>query len=92
MLRDPRLWGDDADEFKPERFMPEHNPRYHELPDLNSISFGFGRRICPGRYMAERSGLLFSASMLATYAILPPVEVDAGGMPKPIRYSTGQIQ
>jgi cytochrome P450 len=44
MLRDPRIWGDDADTFKPERFLAEHNPRLNELPDMESLPFGFGRR------------------------------------------------
>jgi cytochrome P450 len=44
MLRDRRIWGDDADVFKPERFLPEFNPRANEYPDVESIAFGFGRR------------------------------------------------
>jgi cytochrome P450 len=44
ILRDPRLWGDDANEFRPERFLSEHNPRAKDLPDVESIGFGFGRR------------------------------------------------
>ncbi|PVF95236.1 cytochrome P450 [Serendipita vermifera] len=44
ILRDPRIWGDDADVFKPERFLPECNPKATELPDVESLPFGFGRR------------------------------------------------
>ncbi|KAG8833049.1 hypothetical protein FRC17_000115 [Serendipita sp. 399] len=94
MLRDPRLWGPDADEFKPERFLfsdlnsGDKQPQ-QQLPDVQSIPFGFGRRICPGRYMAERNGLMFSASMLAAYEILPPL---GDGGPVTVKYTTGQIQ
>jgi hypothetical protein len=44
MLRDPRLWGEDANEFKPERFIAKYNPHAEQLPDISSIPFGFGRR------------------------------------------------
>jgi cytochrome P450 len=44
ILRDPRLWGDDANDFKPERFLVESNPHAKELPDVGSLPFGFGRR------------------------------------------------
>jgi cytochrome P450 len=44
MTRDPRIWGDDADTFRPERFLIEYNPRADELPDVESFPFGFGRR------------------------------------------------
>jgi cytochrome P450 len=43
-MRDPRVWGDDAEEFKPERFLSEVNPRVFELPDASMVPFGFGRR------------------------------------------------
>jgi cytochrome P450 len=45
MMRDPRVWGDDAEEFKPERFLPEVNPRASELLDASTVPFGFGRRL-----------------------------------------------
>jgi cytochrome P450 len=47
MMRDPRIWGNDADVFKPERFLAEYNPRVNELPDVESLTFGFGRRYVP---------------------------------------------
>ncbi|PVF95233.1 cytochrome P450 [Serendipita vermifera] len=71
MLRDPRIWGDDANLFNPGRFLPEYNPRASELPDIETPVFGFGRRICPGRYMAERNGIMFAARMLQAYEIRP---------------------
>ena len=45
MHRNPRFWGDDANEFKPERFEPENikniNPHAY-------VPFSGGRRICIG--------------------------------------------
>ncbi|CCA71468.1 hypothetical protein PIIN_05407 [Serendipita indica DSM 11827] len=48
-----------------------HNPSVEELPDIWSIPFGFGRRICPGRYLAQRTALLYCAAILTMYEILP---------------------
>ncbi|PVF96178.1 cytochrome P450 [Serendipita vermifera] len=71
MLRDPRVFGDDADSYNPDRFLPECNPRANEIPDPSLIPFGFGKRICPGRHLAERIALMVSAAILSTYEIVP---------------------
>lgn len=50
--------------FKPERFLsttPE--------PDPHTLSFGFGRRICPGRVLADSSIYLGVAQPLAVFNI-----------------------
>ncbi|KAG8797738.1 hypothetical protein FRC17_007658, partial [Serendipita sp. 399] len=88
LLRDPRKWGEDADEFKPERFLPEYNPRTSENPSVESIVFGFGRRVCPGRHLAERNGMMFAAAMLSAYEVLPPIGEAA---PEKIEYTPTQV-
>jgi cytochrome P450 len=58
--------------FKPERFLsldghtPERNPE--------SIAFGFGRRICPGRVFAYHAIYIAIAQFLAVFDISKPVE------------------
>ncbi|PVF92921.1 cytochrome P450 [Serendipita vermifera] len=71
ILRDPRIWGDDAATYNPNRFLPEFNPRAKELPDMLTIPFGFGRRLCPGRHFAERMTLSLAAAVLSTYEVVP---------------------
>ncbi|KAG8835162.1 hypothetical protein FRC17_005020 [Serendipita sp. 399] len=71
MMRDPRVWGEDCNEFNPSRFLPEINPQVENLPDISTIPFGFGRRLCPGRFLAERAGRQLAASVMSTYTLLP---------------------
>ncbi|KIM28163.1 hypothetical protein M408DRAFT_23875 [Serendipita vermifera MAFF 305830] len=77
MLRDPRTF-ESPEVFQPERWLESHNPLVSELPDIQNIAFGFGTRICPGRYLAERAGFAFTMSLLAAYDIVP-----TGGAPVP---------
>ncbi|CCA71475.1 hypothetical protein PIIN_05414 [Serendipita indica DSM 11827] len=77
MLRDPRIWGVDSEQFNPQRFLREYNPNIDKLPDMSSLPFGFGRRICPGRHLAERVGLQMVAAILATYKLEPVKEIPA---------------
>ncbi|XP_020591838.1 cytochrome P450 71A1-like [Phalaenopsis equestris] len=46
MSRDPELWPDDAEIFKPERF--ENSSVDYKGNHIEFIPFGSGRRICPG--------------------------------------------
>lgn len=59
LLGDPRLWGEDAAQFNPERFLPEFNPRAKELLDVNSVVFGFGRR-----WVSDREPINIKGSLL----------------------------
>jgi len=64
MLRDPRIW-DSPDEYKPERFL---GPPQKDRPDP-SIVFGYGRRVCPGRFFAEETGFVYAAALLWAFEI-----------------------
>lgn len=58
---DPNVYKDPM-VFNPERFLgptPE--------PDPHTIAFGFGRRICPGRILADRTVYLGIAKSLAVF-------------------------
>ncbi|EOA83066.1 uncharacterized protein SETTUDRAFT_155669 [Exserohilum turcica Et28A] len=57
--------------FRPERFLgpeAELDPRGHV--------FGYGRRICPGKYMAERALKITIASTLAVFSIEKEGEME----------------
>ncbi|KAK3996610.1 cytochrome P450 1A2 [Cladorrhinum sp. PSN332] len=73
MFRDENTYKD-AENFWPERFMSkEEGGNAEPLPAGN---FGFGRRICIGRNLAENSLLIALAVMLATAEIGWPVGKD----------------
>ncbi|OLP66294.1 putative bifunctional P-450/NADPH-P450 reductase 2 [Bacillus pumilus] len=57
--RDQTVWGEDADEFKPERFMhPEHIPQHAYKP------FGNGQRACIGMQFALHEATIVLAMVL----------------------------
>ncbi|KAF1811944.1 putative cytochrome P450 oxidoreductase OrdA-like protein [Eremomyces bilateralis CBS 781.70] len=68
---DPNVYHDPMI-FKPERFLPidGHVPE----PDPATYVFGFGRRICPGRILADNTLYLSIAQSLAVFSIGKPVE------------------
>ncbi|KAF8521782.1 cytochrome P450 [Hysterangium stoloniferum] len=67
ILHSEAMYGPDTMEFKPERFL--HSP---DMKDP-AAAFGFGRRACPGRAMAESSLFITIASILHVFnIILPP--------------------
>jgi cytochrome P450 len=53
--------------FRPERYIP--TPTHAAEPDPRSYVFGYGRRICPGRYVADNSMFITIAQSLAVFKI-----------------------
>ncbi|KAJ7340715.1 cytochrome P450 [Mycena albidolilacea] len=58
--------------FDPERYLPK--PAGKGEPKFSNVSFGFGRRICTGQYVANNSLWIAIASILATCKITNAVD------------------
>jgi len=71
MLRDPRRYSE-PDEFKTERFLAREG-KEAEI-DPRTICFGFGRRICPGMYLADASVWISVAMSVAVFDVSKVVE------------------
>ncbi|KAG8955265.1 hypothetical protein FRC00_005487 [Tulasnella sp. 408] len=64
--RDPKIY-EDPSVFNPERFI--NNPN---ILDPRDFIFGFGRRICPGNYLAYQITWIFVVSILRTFELKRP--------------------
>jgi len=65
--RDRSVFGDDADDFKPERHLGDNGellPGPKETNQEGHVSFGFGRRICVGKHLANESLFMRTARIL----------------------------
>jgi cytochrome P450 len=62
------------DEFAPERFIDTCVER--TALDPYSYAFGFGRRICPGRFFADNSIFLFVTGLVSNFVISPAAGSD----------------
>ncbi|KAK7025110.1 cytochrome P450 monooxygenase 67 [Favolaschia claudopus] len=66
MLHDPEVYTD-PDEFNPDRFIAKEAQQ--AAPDPARAAFGFGRRICPGRYFADDSIWIAISNILQVFTI-----------------------
>jgi cytochrome P450 len=64
--RDPAVWGADADEFNPDRFLPENSRG--RMPHALKM-FGTGERSCIGRQFALHEAVLVLARLLRRYEL-----------------------
>ncbi|PVF97328.1 cytochrome P450 [Serendipita vermifera] len=67
MLADTKVWGD-PDVFRPERFL---EPDASQRPNPLVVLFGFGTRMCPGMYLADRIVLHLVATVMSLFDIIP---------------------
>ncbi|KAE9395214.1 cytochrome P450 [Gymnopus androsaceus JB14] len=66
ILHDPATYGEDVDQFRPERFLNPDGTLNSTVP-YPDAAFGYGRRICPGRVFARSAVWLTVASLLACF-------------------------
>ncbi|KAJ7626813.1 cytochrome P450 [Roridomyces roridus] len=64
MHRDPAVWGDDAEEFRPQRMM---DGKFEALPPNAWQPFGFGVRACIGRAFAWQEVTLVMATIIQNF-------------------------
>ncbi|KAK5994481.1 Cytochrome P450 monooxygenase CLM2 [Cladobotryum mycophilum] len=62
-LHDPAVYRDPSS-FDPDRYLEPRNE-----PDPKPLAFGYGRRVCPGRYVADASIFILAAQMLSVFNI-----------------------
>lgn len=74
----------DAKNFKPEHFL-DPNIKFPEQ------AFGFGRRICPGRFMARASVWIAVACMLATFDVSKAVDENGNPIEPKDEYTSGIV-
>ncbi len=82
---DRAVFGDDADEFRPERHLDEHGellPGPIETKQIGHVTFGSGRRICVGKDLANET--LFIATVRMLWALnLERLRDENGGKGPP---------
>ncbi|KAH8668993.1 cytochrome P450 [Xylariales sp. PMI_506] len=64
---DPAIWGDDANEFHPERFLLDGKFDHDARKKLRV--FGLFGTICPGRFLAEDMAMSFTIRLLSSFNI-----------------------
>ncbi|KAJ3530202.1 hypothetical protein NM688_g7744 [Phlebia brevispora] len=80
MNHDTKVYGPDADEFKPERHINANGQlkTFDACPD-GHVTYGFGKRICVGRHIAQNAMFIDLAILLWALTIEPLR--DAEGKP-----------
>ena len=86
---DREIFGEDADEFRPERHLDKNNellPGPVETNQAGHVTFGFGRRICVGKDLANES--LFINTVRILWATKLERTRDEDGMEVPVDIET----
>jgi cytochrome P450 len=87
--RDPAFYGDDAENFNPERFLDANGgivPGPAETREEGHNAYGFGRRACIGKHVANES--LFLAVATVLWAVNLECDRDQSGEDVPLDTET----
>ncbi|KAI5118824.1 hypothetical protein M0805_009402 [Coniferiporia weirii] len=77
--------------FDPDRFLPKTGGEAPIPPDPRASAFGFGRRRCPGEYIADAFLYIVIATTLAVFRIVPEIDNDGKPIIPIVEYSTGAV-
>ncbi|KAG6907100.1 hypothetical protein DXG01_010513 [Tephrocybe rancida] len=72
--------------FNPDRFLPKPLGRGEPHP---TVSFGFGRRVCPGRHLADDSLWMAMATILTTLSISKVIGDDGKEVTPELKFTLG---
>ncbi|KAH9058308.1 cytochrome P450 [Lactarius vividus] len=81
--RDP-YYGDDAASFRPERFLGAHGeilPGPAETHEEGHSTYGFGKRTCMGKHVANESLFIYIATALWAVTLEPARDEDGNEVP-----------
>ncbi|KAF2743711.1 cytochrome P450 [Sporormia fimetaria CBS 119925] len=81
---DPAVYPE-PDEFNPERFLGD-TPQ----PDPRQWAFGYGRRVCPGRHIADNALLITVAQVLSVFSISKPTK-DGKVIEPEVKFQAGVV-
>ncbi|KAI0748969.1 cytochrome P450 [Irpex lacteus] len=76
----------DPQQFKPERYLPKPEGAGETFP-TNAV-FGWGRRICAGRFLAEGSLWTAAARILAVFSISPMKDEKGKDIKTEVKFKT----
>ncbi|KAF2635053.1 cytochrome P450 [Massarina eburnea CBS 473.64] len=77
--------------FRPERFLDCNLSAHSVEPDPRNFVFGYGRRICPGRYIADNAMFITIAQSLAVFDIRKAVDQNGVQVDPVIQFEPGVI-
>ncbi|TFK64565.1 cytochrome P450 [Pluteus cervinus] len=90
ILHDPTTYPE-PDKFNPGRFLGVRNGQELSPGDPLSTAFGYGRRICPGRFMAEAQLWISIACILSCFDIGPGADENGEPIKTEARFASGMI-
>lgn len=86
MTHDERVYSD-PDTFNPDRYIrKDQGGKGEPLPEG---SFGFGRRVCPGQWLAMATVYIIIATLLATVDIRPALDSDGNEITPSVKFTDG---
>ncbi|KAG9308363.1 cytochrome P450 [Chiua virens] len=87
MLHDEAVYPNPS-EFIPQRFINADGTLRDNILDPREIAFGFGRRICPGRYLGEESLWIAIATIIYLFDLSLPTDENGTPIPPEIKYES----
>jgi len=90
ILHDPNIYPEPL-KFNPDRFLGVRSGQELSPGDPLSTAFGYGRRMCPGRFMAEAQIWISIACILACFNIGPGVDKYGKPIKTEAKFASGMI-